>query len=398
VSAHEEILVMLAGDVMTGRGIDQAFARHVSPELHEPWVRDAREYLELARQVNGALPLPVGHDYVWGEALAVLDRARPDLRIVNLETAVTTSDEPWPGKGIHYRMHPANVGVLAAAGIDCCVLANNHVMDWGREGLAETLQSLSAAGIRAAGAGTDADAARAPAQLPLPGGGRLLLFARGATSSGVPEDWAAAGSGKAATGSGKATAGSADAPGASRERAARAGVAITAIDALAADALAAEVLAHRRPGDRVIVSLHWGENWVARVPDAHRAFARRLIEAGAADLVHGHSSHHPLPIEVHRGKAILYGCGDLINDYEGIAPRGELRSDIGCLYFARLARDTGMLRGLRIVPLQLRRLRLSPPDPQAVDWLARFLGEGGREFGTSLAAAPEGGWELRWRS
>lgn len=385
------VTLMLAGDVMTGRGIDQAFARHVSPELYEPWVRDARGYLELARQVNGALPLPVGHDYVWGEALAVLDRARPDLRIVNLETAVTTSDEPWPGKGIHYRMHPANVGVLAAAGIDCCVLANNHVMDWGREGLAETLESLSAAGICTAGAGADADAARAPARLPLAGGGRLLIFARGTTSSGVPEDWAAAGSGKAA-------AGSADAPDDARERAACAGVAVIGIDARAADALAAEVLAHRRPGDRVIVSLHWGENWVARVPDAHRAFARRLIDAGAADLVHGHSSHHPLPIEVHRGKPILYGCGDLINDYEGIAPRGELRSDIVCLYFARLARDTGMLLGLRIVPLQLRRLRLSAPEPQAVDWLARFLGESGREFGTSLEADPEGGWALRCRT
>ena len=46
-------------------------------------------------------------------------------------------------------------------------------------------------------------------------------------------------------------------------------------------------------------------------------FAHRLIDAGV-DVVHGHSSHHPRPIEVYRGKLILYGCGDTIDDYEGI--------------------------------------------------------------------------------
>ena len=361
---------MLAGDVMTGRGIDQAFARHASSELFEPWVRDAREYLELARQVNGPLPLPIGHDYVWGEALAVLEREPPHLRLVNLETAVTSSGRAWPGKGIHYRMHPANVGVLAAARIDCCVLANNHVMDWGRGGLADTLATLSGAGIRTAGAGADAEAAGAPAILPLPGGGRLLVFARGTRSSGVPADWAA----------GRRPA----------------GVSMVEPDLRSADALAAEVLSARQPGDLVVVSLHWGENRVARVPDAHRVFARRLIDAGAADLVHGHSSHHPLPIEVHRGRLILYGCGDLINDYEGIAPRGEPRSDIGCVYIAALARQGGLLGGLRIVPMQLRRFRLSVPDPETVDWLARLLDGGGREFGTSIEADPRGGWRLRW--
>ena len=48
----------------------------------------------------------------------------------------------WPDKGINYCMHPANVDCLTAAHIDCCVLANNHVLDWGREGLEETLRVL----------------------------------------------------------------------------------------------------------------------------------------------------------------------------------------------------------------------------------------------------------------
>ncbi|MCM5571282.1 CapA family protein [Burkholderiaceae bacterium FT117] len=372
MSAHDELLVVLAGDVMTGRGIDQAFARHDSPELYEPWVRDAREYLRLAEEANGPLPRPIDHDWVWGDALAELARVRPDVRIVNLETAITTADRPWPGKGIHYRMHPANVGLLARAGIDACVLANNHVMDWGREGLSETLAVLAGAGVRTAGAGADADAANAPAVHPLPGGGRLLVFAAATRSSGVPADWAATAAGP--------------------------GVALVTLDDRSADALAARIAGHRRAGDRVVVSLHWGENWVARVPDAHRAFARRLVDAGAADVVHGHSSHHPLPIEVHRGKPILYGCGDLINDYEGIGPRGELRSDVGCLYFARLARQDGMLLDLRIVPYRLRRFRLSTPDADATGWLERLLTDGGRELGTSLLRDPDGGWRLAWQS
>jgi poly-gamma-glutamate synthesis protein (capsule biosynthesis protein) len=162
------------------------------------------------------------------------------------------------------------------------------------------------------------------------------------------------------------------------------------------DALATQVAACRRAGDLVVVSLHWGGNWVPEVPQGHRTLARRLIDLGAADIVHGHSSHHPLPIEVYRNKLILYGCGDLINDYEGIGPRGELRSDLGCLYFASLARATGELAELRIVPLQLRRFRLSQPDGAARAWLERLLADGGRRLGTSLQAHPLGGWALRW--
>jgi len=367
----DEVLVFLGGDVMTGRGIDQALAHPSSPELYESFVRDARDYLQLAERANGPIPVPVAPGYVWGEALAELERTAPDLRIVNLETAVTAHDRPWPRKGIHYRMHPANVGCLTAARLDCCVLANNHVMDWGRDGLAETLATLGQSGLRVAGAGIDAEAARAPAVLPLRGGGRLLVFALATESSGVPSDWAAS------------------------DR--RPGVALLAEPGAGAAAeVAARVAALRRAGDLVVVSIHWGGNWGCRIPHAHRAFAHALIDAGGADLVHGHSSHHPLPPEVHRGRLILYGCGDLINDYEGIGEHDGLRSDLGCLYFATLSRADGTLRGLRIVPFQLRRLRLGAPDPQARRWLEELLTLEGRGFGIRYQAHPDGGWALAW--
>lgn len=155
----------LGGDLMTGRGIDQILAHPGDPGLREPWVASALDYVRLAETANGVIPRPVADAYIWSVALEVLAARRPDLFIVNLETSITTSSD-WEPKGINYRMHPANIGGLTAAGIHCCALANNHVLDWGRAGLAETLATLDGAGIARAGAGRDAAEAGTP---PRPG-------------------------------------------------------------------------------------------------------------------------------------------------------------------------------------------------------------------------------------
>jgi len=155
--------LFLCGDVMSGRGIDQIQARSVPPELHEPWIKNAMDYVRLAERENGPVPQPVDPAYVWGEALSVWAETPHDLRFVNLETSITTSDDFWPSKGIHYRMHPDNVACLRAAGIDGCTLANNHVMDLGYRGLEETLTTLQRADIAVTGAGSDAAAAAEPA-------------------------------------------------------------------------------------------------------------------------------------------------------------------------------------------------------------------------------------------
>jgi poly-gamma-glutamate capsule biosynthesis protein CapA/YwtB (metallophosphatase superfamily) len=76
-----------------------------------------------------------------------------------------------------------------------------------------------------------------------------------------------------------------------------------------------------------VVSIHWGANWGYDVPAQHLAFAQRLIGAGI-HLVHGHSAHHPLPNEIYRGRLVLYGCGDLIDDYEGIAGYEQYCDDL----------------------------------------------------------------------
>lgn len=362
---------MLTGDVMTGRGIDQILRHPSAPVLYESYIHDARDYVRLAEAVNGPITAPVSADYVWGNALAGIARIAPDLRIVNLETAVTTSAHAWPGKGINYRMHPANVDCLTAAHIDCCVLANNHVLDWGREGLEETLRVVRQAGLHTAGAGADGDEAWAPAMLPLAGGARMLVFACGTSSSGIPAGWSAAPK--------------------------RSGVALLPdLSDATARLLADDVTRRRAPGDLVLVSIHWGGNWGLDVPEAHRDFAHRLIDLGAADVVHGHSSHHPLPIEVYRSKLILYGCGDLINDYEGIGAHGSLRSDVGCLYFATLALAGGRLQQLDIVPLQLKRFRLTEADQSARRWLKQIFSVGDYSLEPLQSPPRPKGWSLRW--
>ena len=123
---------------MCGRGIDQVLAHPCSPEIYEHYLRSAEGYVLLAEQANGPIPRRNGSSYVWGAALGQLERMQPDARIINLETAVTRSHDRV-NKGINYRMSPENAECLAAAKIDCCVLANNHVLDWGRAGLLETL-------------------------------------------------------------------------------------------------------------------------------------------------------------------------------------------------------------------------------------------------------------------
>jgi poly-gamma-glutamate synthesis protein (capsule biosynthesis protein) len=183
--APATITLALCGDVMTGRGIDQILPHPAPPHLYEPVVTDAREYVELAEAANGPVPRPVDWRYVWGEALAELDRVQPAARIANLETAVTLSEAAAP-KGITYRMNPANAPVLTAFGLDVATLANNHVLDWGERGLTDTLDTLDAAGIARCGAGRDSAEAATPAVTPRADGGRVLVFACAHGSSGVP--------------------------------------------------------------------------------------------------------------------------------------------------------------------------------------------------------------------
>jgi poly-gamma-glutamate capsule biosynthesis protein CapA/YwtB (metallophosphatase superfamily) len=356
------LTLLLAGDVMTGRGIDQVLPRPGDPALREQWVHDARDYVALAERASGAVPRARDPGWPWGDALATVDEMAPDARILNLETSITVSDDFAPGKAVHYRMHPDNIGCLAAARPDVCGLANNHVLDFGHGGLAETLTTLDRAGLAHVGAGSSVAEAERPAVVRV-GGRRLLVHAVGTESSGVPPGWAATED--------------------------RAGVAfLSELSAAAADVVLAQVQATAEPADVVVVSVHAGSNWGYAVPRGYRQFAHRLVDGGV-DVVHGHSSHHPRPVEVYRGRPILYGCGDLVNDYEGIGGWESFRSELRLLYFVTLDGDTHELTRLQMVPLRARRLRLERVVGPDAEWLATTMSRVGRRFGTSVERCPD---------
>src|SRR5213595_2346832 len=372
-SELQPLRLFLSGDVMTGRGIDQALPHPVNPALHEPYVRDAREYVGLAENANGPIPQPVSCDYIWGDALQELEDSGVDLRIVNLETAITSADTHWPDKAIHYRMHPQNIDCLSAVRISGCALANNHILDWGYEGLSETLQTLDSAGIAHAGAGKNAGEAAMPAVLDLTGKGRALLFSFGSTTSGIPREW-------------RATSIS---PG------------LNLLDDLS-EATATRVASQMRQsasggqmGDVLVASIHWGSNWGYDIPPEQITFAHRLIDEGVA-IVHGHSSHHVKAIEVFRGRLILYGCGDFITDYEGISGYEMFRADLALMYLVELDPSNGKLISARLVPMQMRRFRLERASAADAKWLCNLLNELGKRFGTTLRLEEDNSLTLEW--
>jgi poly-gamma-glutamate synthesis protein (capsule biosynthesis protein) len=365
-----DIRIALCGDVMLGRGIDQVLPHSGDPKLYERYVPSALDYVALAERANGPIRRPVSLSYVWGAALAALRRIPGDLKIVNLETAVTRGGHPAP-KGINYRMHPDNLPCLKAFGVDCCVLANNHVLDWGSAGLLETVDALDAADLRVAGAGRTEAEAWAPAVLGLPDMGRVLVFAAALPSSGVPRQWAAG--------------------------AGRPGVAfIDDVSPQNAAVVAAHIDRHRQGDDVVIVSLHWGANWGYELSPQERAFAQSLIVEAGADIVHGHSSHHPKGIEIHRGKPIFYGCGDFLNDYEGISGYESYRGDLSLLYLVTLSRSQRACQGAEMLPFRIRRFRLETATAEEANWLRQRMDRECRRFGGGVTLR-DGRLVLSWR-
>ncbi len=370
-SSHQTdgVTLFLAGDVMVGRGIDQVLPHPSDPKLYEPYVASAVDYVELAERANGPIPRPVDFTYVWGDGLTELDRRRPDIRVVNLETAVTNAQEPAP-KGINYKINPANSGVLTAARLDCCALANNHALDWGPPGLLETLETLKKVGIKEVGAGRDALEAAAPAIIPVRGGRRVVIFGFGSVTSGIPRLWQAGN----------------HQPGINL---------LPDLSPSTAAAIAQQVRKARLPGDIVVASIHWGANWGYDISDEQIAFAHALID-GDVDVVFGHSSHHPKAIEVYRDKLVLYGCGDLLNDYEGIGGYELYRSDLALMYFPTVEAGSGTLAELVMVPFQLRKFRLDRVSGPDAAWLSATLNKEGEKFGTRVFLNADNTLALQW--
>jgi len=365
------VTLFMTGDVMTGRGIDQALPHPGDPVIYEPYMKSAKGYMRIAEQANGPIPRPAAFSYVWGDALEELQRRKPDLRIINLETSITASNDYWKDKGINYRMHPQNIAALTQAGINCCALANNHILDWGYAGLFETLQTLQKANIAGSGAGQTLSEAAAPAVMAIADKGRVVVFSFGLESSGIPSSWAAA----------------ADKPGVNL---------LTDLSDNTVVHIAQNVRKIKQKGDIVVASIHWGGNWGYEISRAQKGFGHRLIDQADVDVIYGHSSHHVKGIEVYKEKLILYGCGDFINDYEGIGGYEEFRADLSLMYFVTIDPASGKLSQLQMIPTQIKRFRVNRASIDDARWLENTLNREGARFGTQVTVDKNNVLTMRW--
>jgi poly-gamma-glutamate synthesis protein (capsule biosynthesis protein) len=114
------------------------------------------------------------------------------------------------------------------------------------------------------------------------------------------------------------------------------------------------------------------------------------------DVIHGHSSHHAKGIEVYQDKLIIYGCGDFLNDYEGISGHEQFRGDLSLMYFASLDPASGQLMALQMMPMQMKRFQLHKAAQSDGVWLKQVLDRQGKQFGTSVSLE-EGDLRLNWR-
>lgn len=365
------ITVFMCGDVMTGRGIDQVLPHPSNPLIYEPYMKSAKGYIELAEMANGPIPQSVDFSYIWGDALEEFERLAPDLRMINLETSITRSEDYWKYKEIHYRMNPENIPCITAAKIDYCSLANNHVLNLGYSGLIETLETLKKVNVKSAGAGRNLKEAETPAVMEVRGKGRVIVFSFGSVTSGIPLSWAA----------------TEDKPGVNL---------LKDMSDKTVRHIKEKVQEVKQQGDIVVISIHWGGNWGYEIPREQTEFAHMLIEDAGVDVIHGHSSHHVKGIEVYRDKPIIYGCGDFLDDYEGISGYEDFRDDLGLMYFVSMEPLTRNLVYLRMTPTQIKHFKVNRASRGDALWLRDTLNREGKNFGTRVELNEDNTLTLQW--
>jgi poly-gamma-glutamate capsule biosynthesis protein CapA/YwtB (metallophosphatase superfamily) len=306
----------------------------------------------LGRLVNETLKT-MQPEEVWGDVLPHL--AQADLRIVNLECALTNHLQPWTRteKMFHFRADPDAVRVLQAARIDACALANNHILDYEERGLRDTLRMLNVAGIRHAGAGANAAEAAAPGMLEVQGAEHCRVALLSYTDN--EPDFAAG----------------AEHPGTNY-------LEVSLQQEMLARIANGIAQARAQGADLVVFSNHWGANFVERPSAEFRSFARHVIELGA-DIYHGHSAHICQGIEIYQGKPILYDTGNFIDDY---AVHPLLRNDRSCLF--KLMFEHGKLCRIELLPVSLSVARVALARGEEFEAISARMEMLCAELGTAL--------------
>ncbi len=218
--------------------------------------------------------------YLTGDYVKAFSDTQPwlsetDITIGNLETALTVTENQWIEKKYRFRNEPAVASALRTAGFDIVSLANNHTMDYGPQGLLDTLHALEQAGVVAHGAGENLPAARKPALIGLSNGLKVGFLAY---SNTFPKEfWATINTAGTAFGH--------------------------------QQQIVEDISLLKNNTDFIVVSFHWGREKQQALREYQALLAHAAVGAGA-DVILGHHPHILQKIERYQEGLIFYSLGN----------------------------------------------------------------------------------------
>ena len=292
---------------------------------------------------------------IWGDFQPRLDAL--DGVFCNLECCLSKRGERFPDRVYYFRGNPEwAVPALDAGNVRFTNLANNHAMDFGAVALTDTIDALDDGGIENAGTGATPSAAWKPATFTV---GDIDVAV--VSFSDEYEVYAA----------------TSDRPGIAwaetdpRNRRTR--------------RLVGNAIERAKSGnpDLLVVSLHWGENWIEKPTDRLVAFGHWLVDQGV-DLVHGHSAHVVQAVERYGDGVILHDTGNLVDDF-------GIKDDLGNhdSYLFELTLDGGSFEKIRLVPFHIDD-GVSPATEDQAAWLRKTMRDRSDQFDTTYERDGDG--------
>lgn len=319
--------------------------------------------LVLGRHVTAAVLEGLPPNDMWGDLRERMLDA--DAVVGNLEGPITTHPVKWDKlKAFYFRADPKVMDHLHAGNFRCLALANNHMVDFGSQGLIDTRRYLTESGFAFAGAGVDPDEAMAPTTFQA---GPLTIGFISITNT-VPPFAAKVGR-----------------PGTNYWKIRNSQTNIDCLTGQIADL-------RTRGADKIVLSVHWGPNYRWWPPRNYQAFARKAIDLGV-DIVHGHSAHLLQTVEFHGNGVILYDTGDYLDDF--IVMYG-FRSDYSGLFLVDIGADAKPK--VTIVPAKLTIAQVNRARGRHADAIRAYMRrrssgfnvEIGEQDGDLIATAPGG--------
>ena len=283
----------------------------------------------------------------WGNTRTLTNTA--DIFSANLETTITNSNKKWPDKTFNYKMLPQYAYKLKTGNLSYVSLANNHILDYRKQGLLDTMKNLNKIGVWYSGAGGNLNQAQNSISFKidkpdismrvnyLSAANHYKEWAAGPLNEGIwyidIENW-------------------------SKQR----------------GAVLQRIQQVRTKCDILVLNMHFGPNWIDTPSVSMKQFAHDVIKAGV-DILQGHSAHHVLPLEIvereinikeniktERG-IVFYSLGDLIDDY---AINKKYRNDLGLLCSVDIDKDLN--KTVRLFPTRVRDFRVNLLENQEEDY------------------------------